>query len=77
MSRSMSEMVAVAAGSRDRVGLWAKVLMAAAIGFMLVTPMSSSDGKEANTEVWVTSDDAEEARNAIRSAKGSYDGLIW
>jgi hypothetical protein len=73
----MNEMVAVAAGPRNRVGLWAKALRAAAIGFMLVTPMSSSDGKETNTEVWVTSEDADEARNAIRSAEGPHDRLIW
>lgn len=77
MSRSMSGMVAVAAGPRTRVGIWAKVLRAAAIGFILVTPMSSSDGQEANTEVWVTSDDADVARNALRSAERPSDGLLW
>ena len=30
-----------------------------------------------NTELWVSSEDADEARSAIRSAEGSRDGRMW
>jgi hypothetical protein len=79
MAFNMNKMVAIASGSRSQVGLWSKVLRAAAIGFMLVTPMSAQDseGTDYNTELWVASDDADEARDAIRSAEGPHDLLLW
>jgi hypothetical protein len=80
MAKNIDEMVAVASGSRNQVGLWAKVLRAAAIGFLLVTPMSAPEGDGTdtnNTELWVASEDADEARSAIRSADGPHDKRIW
>jgi hypothetical protein len=80
MTRNMDEMVAVASGSRNQIGLWAKVLRAAAIGFLLVTPMSAQERggtNTNNTELWVSSEDADEARNAIRSADGPQGKRIW
>jgi hypothetical protein len=70
-------MVAIASGSSKQMGRWAKALRAAAIGFMIVTPMCPPEvGETNNAELWVSNSDADEARSAIRTAD-SLDRLMW
>jgi hypothetical protein len=77
MTHNMDDMVAIASGSRRQVGVWARVLRAAAIGFLVVTASGTPEAGSSNTELWVATDDADEARSAIRSAEGPNEKRIW
>jgi hypothetical protein len=77
MSQNMGEMVAIASGTRNRVGRWARALRAAAIAFLVITPMTTSEGDQNDTELWVANDDAEEARHAIQFTYGPKAHDLW
>jgi hypothetical protein len=77
VSCNFGDMVAVASGSENRVAAWGKALRAAAIGFMVVTPVTDSKDDNNDTELWVTSGDVDEARHALRSYVEAHDGQMW
>jgi hypothetical protein len=60
----LASMVAIAAGKTSRVTRWAAVLDAAAILAAVSHPCDRDD----HAELWVSSDDAEEARSALSRA---------
>ena len=76
MSPHLDEMVAIASGSNSRVSAWGKTLRSAAIAFMVVTPVTASEGDRNDTELWVSSNDADEARHAISKSSGP-DLEVW
>ena len=78
MPHDMSKMVAIAAGSRKEVSRWTRILRSAAIGFLVVTATATpSPTSENPEELWVMSDDADEARNALRSAEPPDSRRLW
>ena len=77
MPHDINDMVAVASGSKKQVGIWVKNLWAATIDCLVVTATGTTNvASEGNTELWVASDEAGEARSAIRSAESPGRGLM-
>jgi hypothetical protein len=71
---NVARMVVVASGSPARVQRWGDSLRAASITFVIETCESALID---HSELWVSQDDVDEARSAIRSDPGSDKTLLW
>jgi hypothetical protein len=79
MPFDLTDKVAVASGSAERVKKWSQALQAASVPFTVVKCLSANDtnGRSDQAELWVYQDDADKARTVIKAVPVTGAPPIW
>jgi hypothetical protein len=78
MRSSPDNLVAIAAGTSDKVAVWSKLVHAESIMYQIVTPCPESSPEEpGHEELWVHKDDAVRAKSILRQSSSDDDLSLW
>jgi hypothetical protein len=70
-------MIAVACGTRLQVRQWGEVLRRAAIDYLVAEGTEAAAKADSRVEVWVSREDAEEARLSLRASGRAGEKHLW